>query len=574
MPPITYTIDGGTAVFCALNRYYYMNSSYNNPDANTLIYTETTTDEFAQSINFISNGNSYDSIHLICSTTDTTSRKMYYVSSGVETLVYDNRTWTNDVYRTIIFETQDIREKVYDLLTGSVDAQFCGYSIQSGTYKWNPSVEPPKNPINMIMSGFISNKTEYGNVAVSNSGLDTDLFSALYVSIPVDGTYSYTRACDDSIWIDDSYKVISIPENSYISYNGRDNFFTYYSAFTPVDVDMTTLSGYSQLVPGTQYNITVKAIATGYQDSDPSEPVSYTIPASTYTLEAGTYKWVDILTVPSSSIFVSLSFSDLITEYTEMSVEPEEDGDGMSLVYGLTDGVYDTGGEGWISDNYRTITLSTDQTVSAEFYEWAITGGNLVKQESETWVLNEIPVVPSDKMEIDVGFNSNGNDFNQFYAFSRDGIIYIMDGAQTQAWNANWIDESYRTITFTQPVTDTTLLTWLQANGTKQGGVTEHTLTFNDLDSLTVNGLAVTSPYTLQNGDVIVATKKAVWGDTPNDSYEATVGASYDGNDITVHSGSDTISVSNANIAITAWTTLHPGSGEMDNAVLTINYTA
>ena len=480
MPPITYTIDGGTAVFCALNRYYYMNSSYNNPDANTLIYTETTTDEFAQSINFISNGNSYDSIHLICSTTDTTSRKMYYVSSGVETLVYDNRTWTNDVYRTIIFETQDIREKVYDLLTGSVDAQFCGYSIQSGTYKWNPSVEPPKNPINMIMSGFISNKTEYGNVAVSNSGLDTDLFSALYVSIPVDGTYSYTRACDDSIWIDDSYKVISIPENSYISYNGRDNFFTYYSAFTPVDVDMTTLSGYSQLVPGTQYNITVKAIATGYQDSDPSEPVSYTIPASTYTLEAGTYKWVDILTVPSSSIFVSLSFSDLITEYTEMSVEPEEDGDGMSLVYGLTDGVYDTGGEGWISDNYRTITLSTDQTVSAEFYEWAITGGNLVKQESETWVLNAEPTFSplSSTYNHVVNFTSNGEAFERLILESElvpghnDSVSIHYGSATNVYYSGTWISETYRTITFSTPPTGD-LLTWLQANGTKQGGGTD-----------------------------------------------------------------------------------------------------
>ena len=342
--------------------------------------------------------------------------------------------------------------------------------------------------------------------------------------------------------------------------------------------DLSTSANWANLAAGS-HTVKLKAKGSGYADSPFSNEVSVTKAASTKTLEAGTYKWVDSPAANFISYFNLAGQGDIDIAFDSAGVAFGS----ISIEYASSYSVYVPPARftvyssisGWVlGDDYQTITLVTPQTVSADFYNWAITGGNLVKQEGETWVLNEIPVVPSDKMEIDVGFNSNGNDFNQFYAFSRDGIIYIMDGAQTQAWNANWIDESYRTITFTQPVTDTTLLTWLQANGTKQGGVTEHTLTFNDLDSLTVNGLAVTSPYTLQNGDVIVATKKAVWGDTPNDSYEATVGASYDGNDITVHSGSDTISVSNANIAITAWTTLHPGSGEMDNAVLTINYTA
>lgn len=35
----------------------------------------------------------------------------------------------------------------------------------------------------------------------------------------------------------------------------------------------------------------------------------------------------------------------------------------------------------WVQDDaLKTITLSTAQTVSKEFYNWAITGGNLVKQ--------------------------------------------------------------------------------------------------------------------------------------------------------------------------------------------------
>lgn len=56
-----------------------------------------------------------------------------------------------------------------------------------------------------------------------------------------------------------------------------------------------------------------------------------------------------------------------------------------------------------------------------------------------------------------------------------------------------------------------------------RGGVTDHTLTFSDLDSLTVNGSAVTSPYTLQNGDVIVATKEGITGDTPLDIWIASI---------------------------------------------------
>lgn len=39
-------------------------------------------------------------------------------------------------------------------------------------------------------------------------------------------------------------------------------------------------------------------------------------------------------------------------------------------------------------------------------------------------------------------------------------------GAQPSTW---WVDDAYRTITFAQPVTNSTLLAWLQENGTKQG---------------------------------------------------------------------------------------------------------
>lgn len=81
----------------------------------------------------------------------------------------------------------------------------------------------------------------------------------------------------------------------------------------------------------------------------------------------------------------------------------------------------------------------------------------------------------------------------------------------------------------------------------------QHTLTFEDLDGLTVNGSSVSSGYILQNGDVIKALKYGVSGDTPIDgSYVAhiDVSATPDTN-ITGSNGSYV--VQNADIYIAGW---------------------
>lgn len=109
-------------------------------------------------------------------------------------------------------------------------------------------------------------------------------------------------------------------------------------------------------------------------------------PTVTYTLEAGTYKWVDSPTFTSlGTTFVkqNLLFSSNSTNYIILNVAKT----GVSSLRGLS--YYTTSSDftrvcningNWINDEYKTITLSTPQTVSAEFYNWAITGGNLVKQ--------------------------------------------------------------------------------------------------------------------------------------------------------------------------------------------------
>ena len=222
--------------------------------------------------------------------------------------------------------------------------------------------------------------------------------------------------------------------------------------------------------------------------------VSAVCVAATYTLEAGTYKWVDSpnlayfnLSLHEKKVF-TLAFASTyngtdITNYSYVIIYANGDDEPtlLELQYGYTNipiddevNVVYSGGDdpnatGWAYDLEKTITLSTPQTVSAEFYNWAITGGNLVKQEGETWVLNEMLNVSTLDSDFTVVFVSNGVSYSsingQGSGLDYDSTtVYYDDGPSGFVW----VDQAYRTITFDEPVTDTTLLTWLQANGTKQ----------------------------------------------------------------------------------------------------------
>lgn len=132
----------------------------------------------------------------------------------------------------------------------------------------------------------------------------------------------------------------------------------------------------------------------------------------------------------------------------------------------------------------RTIIVETDQTVSPEFYKWAITDGNLVKQaEGETWLLNDDPndLTQSNQDFTSLNFTSNSQSFVRILRQYNNTPIppvnsllyYKSDGTYATAVYTNddgiafWNGQAYRTITFdTAPTGD--LLTWLQANGTKQ----------------------------------------------------------------------------------------------------------
>ena len=92
------------------------------------------------------------------------------------------------------------------------------------------------------------------------------------------------------------------------------------------------------------------------------------------TLEKGTYKWKDNVTL--ADILQDLEFTSNNTSYHIIKAN-----EGRSVIT-YTDSymaaVYNNGA--WTNTAYQTITLDTAQTVSADFYNWAITQGNLVKQ--------------------------------------------------------------------------------------------------------------------------------------------------------------------------------------------------
>ena len=88
----------------------------------------------------------------------------------------------------------------------------------------------------------------------------------------------------------------------------------------------------------------------------------------------------------------------------------------------------------------------------------------------ETWLLNDFNGnLTASAIDVSISFVSNQNNYNRFRCVKSNPIntgIYYDD---TQIWNStdDYISEAYRTITFaTAPTGD--LLTWLQANGTKQ----------------------------------------------------------------------------------------------------------
>lgn len=272
-------------------------------------------------------------------------------------------------------------------------------------------------------------------------------------------------------------------------------------ASTPrLSVDVSTLAGWANLSAGS-HDITIVAKASGFKDSAPSAAVKVTKAASTKTLAAGTYKWKDSLPIPTITVNETISFISNSVSYSSMSIVGQ--GLDSSLGYG-NDNVW-VSKTGWTDTAYQTITLATDQQVSVDFYEWAITGGNLVKQAAgETWVLNESSTKWGTH-NFTANFTSNNKSFTLIKTHSpaqgdEDFILYNSTVALNGA--GDWTNQAYRTLTFaTAPSGD--LLTWLQANGKRAYSVTitkatllDGTATIRDGNSASASAIATLSADT------------------------------------------------------------------------------
>lgn len=91
---------------------------------------------------------------------------------------------------------------------------------------------------------------------------------------------------------------------------------------------------------------------------------------------------------------------------------------------------------------------------------------------TETWLLN---TGIDGNVNCTVNFTSGNRSFYKIYYNNRMGELKYYPTDQSSAFTAymsGWSDETYRTVVFDSPVTDATLLAWLQANGTKQAAPT------------------------------------------------------------------------------------------------------
>ena len=103
------------------------------------------------------------------------------------------------------------------------------------------------------------------------------------------------------------------------AYNSTTNAITFVEGGTTmINIDLTTLSGYSTLTKGSTYSLTVKAKAQGYQDSDASAAVSYTVPqpqlaAPTITASDTTITWDAIENADSYDVYVDGELYENVT---------------------------------------------------------------------------------------------------------------------------------------------------------------------------------------------------------------------------------------------------------------------
>ena len=124
--------------------------------------------------------------------------------------------------------------------------------------------------------------------------------------------------------------------------------------------------------------------------------------------------------------------------------------------------------------NYTASTPQPTLTFK-HFYDAGTIGSGMYKfrhysqtepSSGETWVLNETLTLTSNTFS--ANFTANNSTYTEIWMSDRE-LAYGDSSNVVYATKGGWIDEANKTLTFAiAPTGD--LLTWLQANGTKQGG--------------------------------------------------------------------------------------------------------
>ena len=283
-------------------------------------------------------------------------------------------------------------------------------------------------------------------------------------------------------------------------------------------VDLTTLSGWANLSAG-NHTIKIKAKGTGYKDSELSTGVTVSKAASTVTLEAGTYKFNDTLTLTSVDYNIeftsnSQSFTRILRQYDN---RPTPNVNQMLYyksdnTYKLTYGLVSDTVAAWTDKSYKTITLSTDQQVSQEFYTWFTANANKVYTlEAGTYKWINSPTLlsyPQTENYLNLNFTSN-NVAYELLGYVGSSITYWPDKNDIDtsttvyaASDSSWTDTAYKTITLsTSQTVSAEFYNWAitQGNLVKQTG---YNLTIN----YSTVPMSTSAAYIKINSDTVSST--------------------------------------------------------------------
>ena len=279
----------------------------------------------------------------------------------------------------------------------------------------------------------------------------------------------YIVACEYGTWQNQAYRTLTFataPSGDLLTWLQANGV----KQSSKLSVDLTTLSGWSNLSSGS-HTIKLVAKGSGYRDSEKSEGVSVTKAAETVTLEAGAYIFNGTLTLTSIDQSIeftsnSQSFTRILRQYDNRPTPNVnqmlyyKSDNTYELSYGL---VSDTVAD-WTDTAYQTITLSTDQQVSQEFYNWFTANANKVYTlEAGTYKWKDSPSFPDDTLwgyTQTLSFTTNnvqctsiepmytGGAHSAVY-YGPVGSVYTYSWSQEGETGGGWDNDAYKTITLT-----------------------------------------------------------------------------------------------------------------------------